>query len=704
MKKLTLFKSKAIACLILMCLALAQGCKKDLLQPNSKDFQNGLSIVEAKQYFDANLKQLAKSKKLMGTGSGVQDTKILTLDDVRNSKQPIWEKAHQMMISNGTSVKIPIDFNQALAVVGTKKDVLPMSSLNYLLMYRDSLKEIHAEWVFLQPDSLWLYGSRDTYHGDVYVSEWNGKPIKKLSFPRHTSANKSSKAPGGSHGKLMSVAEEPILVPGGNISICIRYRTGVCTCTSGPCDWMTCNVCGVTSCGKNLTVWIIDDKFPDGPDKPPTTGSGGESPSPGNGIGGGGSPNPNDYVPLNCNPDPNYVDPHIINADGSMSVPACSDIPIPQCENCPTSGPAQLTTLTKSEFLTLALAIQPFETDLRNFVDNPANEFVVENMISYLDNNGGNTQENIGFLRWSIEYLIGNPNSYNQAFKDVLNGRYNENSPIYIPNNFDVIYDQQWYDDEDELGIIDLELLQQGLPNTDPIPEAYYIKNMGIDMTPASPRNGHTVYGNPRNAKYFWDQLIKKRPEMFSKENRTFIRNNQFNKVNADDQWIKYNPTHKSYRFNQLVHHHHKQRNMAFAIPAKVHQKWTSRLHLTRINNLSKVKNRLNSLGPFTELFSIFTDIRTGNPDAWVNGFGATDEIGKLYKEQLQNFYFEIIDQRVFKNSSGTVIRAIVTYDAFEDYIWDEDEKRYMGVFKIATYEEDIDVTNHRTNSLKKLN
>lgn len=80
------------------------------------------------------------------------------------------------------------------------------------------------------------------------------------------------------------------------------------------------------------------------------------------------------------------------------------------------------------------------------------------------------------------------------------------------------------------------------------------------------------------------------------------------------------------------------------------------------------------------------------------------DEMGKLYKEPIQNFYFEITEQKVFKNRSGTVTRAIVTYDAFEDYVWDEDEKRYMGVLKIATYVEDIDVINHRTNSLTKVN
>jgi hypothetical protein len=401
-----------------------------------------------------------------------------------------------------------------------------------------------------------------------------------------------------------------------------------------------------------------------------------------------------DYYPpngLNCNPDPAYKLPNYPAPEGYSWLLPCEGpgaIPVPV-------GPS--VNSVKLSFIINFMGIA--DPDKQNFL--LAHDEIYEALENYIAINS--VSPNKELVDWAVGYLIENPNSFNQAFKDLLNGTYNENSPIYIPNNFDVVYDQQWYDNEDELGIIDVELQQQGLPNADPIPESYYIKGTGIDMTAAMPRSGRTVHGNPRNAKYFWDQLIKKRPEMFSPENRAFIAKNQFNKVNADDQWIKYNPTHKSYKFNQLVHHHHKQRNIAFAIPQKVHQKWTSRLHLTKLN-LPKIRNRLNSLGPFMELFSIFTDIKTGNPDAWVNGFGATDEIGKLYKEQLQNFYFEIIDQRVFKNSSGTVIRAVVTYDAFEDYIWDEDERRYMGIFKIATYEEDIDVANHRTNSLKKIN
>ncbi|WP_025142910.1 hypothetical protein [Pedobacter jeongneungensis] len=68
MKKLTLLKGKAIACLIVMCLALVQGCKKDLLQPNSNVLDKSISIEEAKQYFENNLLRLKTSAKLSSSG------------------------------------------------------------------------------------------------------------------------------------------------------------------------------------------------------------------------------------------------------------------------------------------------------------------------------------------------------------------------------------------------------------------------------------------------------------------------------------------------------------------------------------------------------------------------------------------------------------------------------------------------------------
>lgn len=37
---------------------------------------------------------------------------------------------------------------------------------------------------------------------------------------------------------------------------------------------------------------------------------------------------------------------------------------------------------------------------------------------------------------------------------------------------------------------------------------------------------------------------------------------------------------------------------------------------------------------------------------------------------------------------------AVVTYDVYVDYIWDQDENRYMGVLKTGAFKEYIDVIN----------
>lgn len=287
-----------------------------------------------------------------------------------------------------------------------------------------------------------------------------------------------------------------------------------------------------------------------------------------------------------------------------------------------------------------------------------------------------------------------------QVRQTVLGRPYNENSPVYVPADFSVVYAPEWFTNEDELGAIGNELQQQGLKNTDPIPESYYKNGTPIDMTSASPIDSRTVKGAIRSAKYFWTELIKKRPEMFSKENRNYIATNQFKLVNADDQWIKYNPTHKAYRFGQLVHHHDKQGYTAYAIPLKVHQKWTSILHEFRTKGkIPRIRGSLNSFVNVVQIFSFLTDIQTGNPDAWVNWFGANNQVGKIYKQPLTGDYYMITQLTPYKSSAGTVIRAVVTYDVYADYIWDADEGKYMGIQKLATFTEDIDVVTKKSTS-----
>lgn len=77
-KKLTL-KGRIMIRLILTCLFSVLSCRKDLLTPNSNDLKNGLSIAEAKSFFEANLNKKTESGELMSTespGTAAEDSEI----------------------------------------------------------------------------------------------------------------------------------------------------------------------------------------------------------------------------------------------------------------------------------------------------------------------------------------------------------------------------------------------------------------------------------------------------------------------------------------------------------------------------------------------------------------------------------------------------------------------------------------------------
>ncbi len=175
-----LTKGEAVACLILLCIFLVQGCKKDLLQPNSNVLEHGLSINEAKAFFNTHLQKANGPSKLMSMGAS---GKSVTPEDIIKNKQPLWDYAYNQMLSKGQAIKIPIDFGNAFVEVTKKsKALLPLSSLSYLYMYKDSLQNIHAEWVLLKPDSAWLFGKRDSYSGRISIRDWNGKSLRFYDY------------------------------------------------------------------------------------------------------------------------------------------------------------------------------------------------------------------------------------------------------------------------------------------------------------------------------------------------------------------------------------------------------------------------------------------------------------------------------------------------------------------------------------------
>lgn len=154
--------------------------------------------------------------------------------------------------------------------------------------------------------------------------------------------------------------------------------------------------------------------------------------------------------------------------------------------------------------------------------------------------------------------------------------------PLILPKTWTMEISPEWYEAEDLFGLVELEMQQQGIPNTDPVPESYYRNGVRIDMQDAKPTEGKTAKGAPRNYRYFWREFLKdpRGRLMLDQENLDKIKKGDAPIVN--DKWIQYNKTAKAYKGEKLVHHHHSQGRFAYAIPNKVHLKWNRVLHVFR--------------------------------------------------------------------------------------------------------------------------
>jgi len=139
--------------------------------------EQGLSINEAKRLFDSkytNVKQRDSFKKQKKT----------PYDESLDNRKIKWEKAYNRKLSHGESVLAPIDFGKILFKFKNKEapTYLPYNYLNYAYMYKDSAKELHTEWVTLEPDSTWFSGTKSTYTGTILVRNWEGDFLKIYKY------------------------------------------------------------------------------------------------------------------------------------------------------------------------------------------------------------------------------------------------------------------------------------------------------------------------------------------------------------------------------------------------------------------------------------------------------------------------------------------------------------------------------------------
>ena len=98
-----------------------------------------------------------------------------------------------------------------------------------------------------------------------------------------------------------------------------------------------------------------------------------------------------------------------------------------------------------------------------------------------------------------------------------------------------------------------------------------------VDMSAAPAGSSTNAAGHKRNGPWFWRQMLKKKPEMFSADNKQLIAEGLAPK--ADKTWLKHNPRHKNYVDDTLIHHHIDKGQFATPLPQTVHREFHGALH-----------------------------------------------------------------------------------------------------------------------------
>ncbi|HEX5444529.1 MAG TPA: hypothetical protein VFW87_11890 [Pirellulales bacterium] len=108
-------------------------------------------------------------------------------------------------------------------------------------------------------------------------------------------------------------------------------------------------------------------------------------------------------------------------------------------------------------------------------------------------------------------------------------------------------------------------------------PNVYINTRYVIDMTGAPEKSRTNAAGFARNAGWYWRQMLRKWPELFSDANKTSIRRGRAPVI--DDTWLEHNPMHQPFKGDKLIHHHIDQGKMASALPEPYHQDAHTDLH-----------------------------------------------------------------------------------------------------------------------------
>jgi HNH/Endo VII superfamily nuclease toxin with a HHH motif len=112
-------------------------------------------------------------------------------------------------------------------------------------------------------------------------------------------------------------------------------------------------------------------------------------------------------------------------------------------------------------------------------------------------------------------------------------------------------------------------------------PELHFVDPAyAVDMREYPDSKDETALGYGRDQKVFWQVLLENSPELFSVDNRNYIKDGEPPEV--DKTWLDHHPGQEFYKYDKLVHHHWDQGPWAYGVPESFHQFFTKLLHPLR--------------------------------------------------------------------------------------------------------------------------
>lgn len=408
--KLTNSAGLKIISLILPCLFLISGCKKDLLVSNSDKLKRNISIDEAKQYFEKNI--LAQKVAVKTTSNSTSSIGGKTSSTYQDDKLPMWDASELRGLSIGVNAVLVPLYKQGAYIHISEKQMVKYGFLNYMMMRKDSLGNMITEWVELKPTEKWANSKVSRkYDGSILVREWNGK-IKKLYTFNNGTLVPTSKNKINKKANIKGLMTTPSTT--GDVTCLVTTTTTIKNIPAKPCPcdghtWgQVCNCYKTpTKAGQVIQVTVTYDcDLPDDPTDPtdPNGNPGGSGSGDPNNTG-GGSPNPSDYTPINCNPDPDYVVPTIPPPPGTEYILPCSSLGIP-IEGTPddptidTAEPKTMAEILIDWYNSDADAQMHLSDEEKLFLN--GNPQVANSLSTYLTSELREVKE---FGRWAIGYL-----------------------------------------------------------------------------------------------------------------------------------------------------------------------------------------------------------------------------------------------------------------------------------------------------------